>query len=172
MRAGSWLVVDDTYNANPTAVRLAIDSLMERALERGGRAVAVLGDMLELGPEADRYHREVGRYAAEAGVAVLAGYGPLSQAAVEGYADMCQTLREAPLGPETLVGLGKPACRLALALYDLDTDCHTLEQELRDGDTILVKASRGMRLERVVEYLISRSPANASERRNGAGGSA
>ena len=82
---GDVLIVDDTYNANPAAVLLALDDLLVLAESSGRRPVAVLGDMLELGPQAPRYHREVGIQAARAGVAALIGVGPLSRGTAEGY---------------------------------------------------------------------------------------
>lgn len=139
---GGTLILNDTYNANPPAMRAALDSLADRAGDVGGRAIAVLGDMLELGPEADRYHREVGIYAAECGVEALWGIGPQSKAMVEGFAAQAGAeadYRHLPsLGDEEIPGTS--------ALTDLMLN-------LRPRDVVLVKASRGMRLERVVEVL-------------------
>ena len=59
-------VVDDAYNANPVSMRAALDALA--AIETSGRRVAVLGDMLELGAEAERYHGEIGAHASGRGV--------------------------------------------------------------------------------------------------------
>ncbi len=78
-------IVNETYNANPAALRAALDDLMRLATRRGGRPVAVLGDMLELGAEEERYHEEVGAYAAALGVKALWGVGRLARATVEGY---------------------------------------------------------------------------------------
>ena len=85
---GGVVVIDDCYNANPMSMRAAIDDLAETA---PARRVAVLGDMLELGPEAPRLHREIGLYAAERGVDLLVTVGPLaaemrSEFAGESYA--------------------------------------------------------------------------------------
>ena len=87
-------MIDDTYNANPAAVRAALDDLVELAAERGGRPVAVLGDMLELGPDEERFHEEGGAYAAEAGVQALWGVGPLSESTAEGFARAAQRRSE------------------------------------------------------------------------------
>ena len=125
------VLVDDSYNANPAAVAGALESLHVLA---GGRRVAVLGDMLELGPDEARYHRETGRRAAEAGVEVLVGVGPLSRAAVEAAAEW---------GVE------------AVAVEDAATAARVLLERRRAGDVILVKGSRGIGLERVVRDVLA-----------------
>ena len=67
-------VINDCYNANPLSMRAALDDLATH--EPTGRRLAVLGDMLELGPDEDELHREIGAYAAAAGVDVLVTVGP------------------------------------------------------------------------------------------------
>jgi len=116
----------DCYNANPTSTAAALDTLAE--LRGDGRAVAVLGDMLELGDEAPAAHREAGRRAAAAGIHVIA----LGEHA-----------------PELLAGAGE----LGEAAGDPDAAARAALALTAAGDWILVKASRGMRLERVVEAL-------------------
>src|SRR5213075_130998 len=69
---GEVAVVNDCYNANPMSMRAALDSLAEAPAER---RIAVLGWMAELGPEADRFHREIGEHAAERGIDVLVPVG-------------------------------------------------------------------------------------------------
>ena len=135
-------------------MRLALDTLVQRAAERRGRAIAVLGDMLELGPEAERYHREVGRYAAEVGVSGLWAYGTLSQAMIEGFWRGLD--RSSSFGSDfsNISGESGEFMRMASPLADLETEVATLKANLRPGDTILVKGSRGMRLERVVAQLV------------------
>ncbi|MEA2306423.1 MAG: UDP-N-acetylmuramoyl-tripeptide--D-alanyl-D-alanine ligase [Solirubrobacteraceae bacterium] len=118
---GRITVINDCYNANPVSMRAALDDL---AASAGGRRVAVLGDMRELGPDEARFHEEIGRYARERGVEVLVAVGPLSRA----YA----------------------------ADHHLDTaaDAAALVPGLlHEGDTLLVKASRGIGLEAVAEAL-------------------
>ena len=68
------VVINDCYNANPLSMRAALDDLATQAPE--GRRVAVLGDMLELGPDERAAHREIGAYAASSGVDVLVAVGP------------------------------------------------------------------------------------------------
>jgi UDP-N-acetylmuramoyl-tripeptide--D-alanyl-D-alanine ligase len=126
---GGVVLIDDCYNANPMSMRSAIDDLAETA---PARRVAVLGDMLELGPDARRFHREIGEHAAARGVELLVTVGPLA-------AEMQQ-----PFGAQ---GHSVPDAQAAVAL---------LQRVLREGDTVLLKASRGIGLERVVEELGAR----------------
>jgi UDP-N-acetylmuramoyl-tripeptide--D-alanyl-D-alanine ligase len=126
--SGDIVVVNDCYNANPMSMRAALDDL---AVSAPGRRVAVLGDMLELGPEETAYHEEIGRLAAGAGVRLLVTVGPLAErmgATFDGAGDH----RHAP------------DARAAAALVpDL----------LEPGDTVLVKGSRGVGLEVVAQAL-------------------
>ena len=126
--AGGMTIVSDCYNANPNSCRAALDSLMQLP----GRKVAILGDMLELGAQTDKLHREVGEYAARAGVKKIIACGPLSRNTFEGAAEA---------GGDAAYFENKPA--LLEALSDL----------LRPGDTVLVKASHSMAFEEIVERL-------------------
>ncbi|MGH7392830.1 MAG: UDP-N-acetylmuramoyl-tripeptide--D-alanyl-D-alanine ligase, partial [Candidatus Rokuibacteriota bacterium] len=133
-RAGDALVLDDTYNANPASVAAALDTA---SASRGGRRlVVVLGDMLELGPTADEAHRDVGRRVAETGAAELVGLGPRMRLAVEGA---------------RAAGLAEAH---HLATFE-DAVAHLLKR-VAPGDLILVKGSRGMRMERVADALTAR----------------
>jgi UDP-N-acetylmuramoyl-tripeptide--D-alanyl-D-alanine ligase len=127
---GSCLL-DDSYNANPASVEAALATLQE--LARGGRAIAVLGDMLELGEEAPRWHEQIGRAAAAAGVDVLVAVGPLSAATA-------RAAREA----------GVPEVE---QVEDAKAAAERLQDLVGPGDTVLVKASRRMRLEQTVAAL-------------------
>jgi UDP-N-acetylmuramoyl-tripeptide--D-alanyl-D-alanine ligase len=128
---GSIEIVNDCYNANPMSTRAALDDL---AASARGRRVAVLGEMLELGPEAERYHAEAGAHAAASGVALLLAVGPLAEAMVEPYRT------------------GAPA-GAARAVPDADAAARLLGELLAPGDTVLVKGSRGVGLERVAQAL-------------------
>jgi UDP-N-acetylmuramoyl-tripeptide--D-alanyl-D-alanine ligase len=121
-------VIDDCYNANPMSMRAALDDLAATAGE--GRRVAVLGDMLELGPEEGRFHAEIGAHAAAVGVDLLVAVGPRSAATAEAF------------GGETQIA---PDAAAAAVL---------VPKLLRAGDTVLVKASRGVGLEAVAEALV------------------
>ena len=126
---GGGLLINDAYNANPVSMRAALSLLAARA--EGRRRVAVLGDMAELGSAAPAYHREVGEAAAEAGVDALLAIGPLAR----GYAE----------GAESV-----PVVRWAPTLAD---GIAALDELVRPGDCVLVKASRSMGLETVAEAL-------------------
>ena len=118
---GQIVVVNDCYNANPMSMRAALDDL---AVSADGRRVAVLGDMLELGPDERRFHAEIGDHARAAGVELLVTVGPLAR---EMHGDRA---------------------------VDTAAEAAALVRELvRPGDTVLVKASRGVGLEVVAEAL-------------------
>ena len=120
------VVINDCYNANPMSMRAALDDLAETAR---ARRVAVLGDMLELGPGERGFHVQLGEQARAAGVELLITVGPLAQAAAEAFGEGATALAGAADAAQALPGL------------------------LRDGDTVLVKASRGVGLEVVAEAL-------------------
>ena len=127
---GGVAIINDCYNANPVSMRAAIDHLAAVASRHGAqRLVAVLGDMRELGPEAPAFHREIGAHAAAAGVEVLVAVGD--------HAD------------DYAAGFGAPAHEVA----DAEQAAATAAALLRDGDLVLVKASRAIGLERVTEAL-------------------
>jgi UDP-N-acetylmuramyl pentapeptide synthase len=132
--AGEVEILDDTYNASPVSVRAALDTLAARGA--GHRLVAVLGDMLELGAITESAHREIGRAAAAAGVDELVGVGRASALTVE-------AARHA----------GVPHTHHAMTFED--TVAHLLKR-VAPGDRVLVKGSRGMRMERVVDALLAR----------------
>ncbi len=131
--AGDRIILDDCYNASPLSVRAAIDALISVSLP-GHKKIAVLGDMLELGEESARLHEETGIYAGDHVDEVVA-LGPESWHLAEMAAKR--------LGAEHVLHTDDPA----------DAAERVLEVSGR-GDVILVKASRGMRLERVIEKII------------------
>jgi UDP-N-acetylmuramoyl-tripeptide--D-alanyl-D-alanine ligase len=133
------VILDDSYNASPDAVEAAVTAL---GLAGGRRRVAFLGDMLELGDAGPTLHRETGERLGGR-VDVVVGVGPLAKSLVEGA-------RDAGLAEEALHHLPDSAAAAAAA-SDL----------ARPGDAILVKGSRGMRMERVVEALLARFGAEA-----------
>ncbi|ABC83533.1 UDP-N-acetylmuramoyl-tripeptide--D-alanyl-D-alanine ligase [Anaeromyxobacter dehalogenans] len=126
-------LVDDCYNANPASMSAALEVLRDLAAAPGARAVAVLGDMLELGSFEAEAHRALGAEAATAGVAVLAAFGPRARATAE----------------------AARAAGLAETFHteDLDRLVAFVRERLRPTDVLLVKGSRGMKLERLVEAL-------------------
>ena len=122
---GFVTLVDDSYNANPESMRCAIDSL----LQLPGRHVAVLGDMLEMGPESEQMHVDLGRYARERGIDRVLCCGGFRDAIVSGAGEIAT------------------ACADTQAIIDV------LPALLKKGDAVLVKASRGMHLEAVAEAI-------------------
>ncbi len=121
------VLINDCYNANPMSMRAALDDLAATA---GARRVAVLGDMLELGSAQQQLHREIGEYAQERGVGLLVAVGPLAAGMAEGFTvGEMHTVPDAPAAAELL------------------------QARLRPQDTVLVKGSRGVGLERVEQHL-------------------
>jgi UDP-N-acetylmuramoyl-tripeptide--D-alanyl-D-alanine ligase len=132
--AGSLALLDDTYNANPVSVRAALETLTASAGPR--RRVVVLGDMLELGPITEAAHREMGAAVAASGAAEFIGLGRACGVAVE-------AAREAGLAESHHAATFEDTVALLL-------------KRLVPGDAVLVKGSRGMRMERVVDALLAR----------------
>lgn len=134
------LVIDDTYNASPRSTVAALETAALLASIRGGALVAVLGDMLELGRDAERLHETVGREAIRAGTRALIACGELMKHA--GRTAINAASAE-PRGKRAKVVLLRDA-----------TDAAACVQELAGPrDVVLVKGSRGMRMERVVDAL-------------------
>jgi UDP-N-acetylmuramoyl-tripeptide--D-alanyl-D-alanine ligase len=132
--AGRIRILDDTYNANPGSVGASLETLA--ATSEGRRRVVVFGDMLELGDSSESAHREMGRAVAASGAAEFVGLGRWAQVAVE-------AARAAGLAESHHVTTFEDAVALLL-------------KRLAPGDAVLVKGSRGMRMERVVDALVAR----------------
>ncbi len=152
-------VLIDCYNANPASMRAALDTIAELAASRGGRALAVLGDMLELGAEAEAAHRDIAAAAAERNLDVIA----LGQ-----YAPLLAGLGAAP-APATAPAAAASSAQQAASAPTRGLVCHTPEEAARalwvrsrPGDWILIKASRGLRLERVITALRQQVHAHAA----------
>ena len=127
VRDDGLVVIDDAYNANPESMAAALHAL---AGVGEGRRVAVLGEMLELGDGSHDSHVEVGRLAAELGVDRVVAVGTGAAAIAEGAGDR------------------------GTAVADVDEALRELSAWLTPTDVVLVKASRGVRLERVTEALL------------------
>ena len=119
-------LIEDCYNANPIAMRAALADLSTRA----GRRIAVLGDMMELGPDEAVYHRQVGVEAAAAGVDLLIGVGTRAAGYLEGAT-----------GVE------------GVYFATVDEAVANIGAHLRSGDVVLLKGSRSMALERVTAVI-------------------
>lgn len=119
-------LIDDTYNANPDSMKAALDVLKGQAMN----AVFVMGDMGELGADAEAMHAEIGRYAKDSGIRQLFALGKMSQAAVQAFGPQAQHF-------ESLTSL-----------------VEALNKAVTAQDTVLVKGSRFMQMERVVQALV------------------
>ena len=124
-RAGA-LVVDDSYNANPDSMRAAIDVLASVP----GRRILVMGDMGEAGAAAGQFHDEIGGYAKSRGIDRLLCLGEMSAAAAHNFGEGGQHFQS------------------------VDDLVRTLLPELDPQTTVLVKGSRFMRMERVVDAIV------------------
>jgi UDP-N-acetylmuramoyl-tripeptide--D-alanyl-D-alanine ligase len=143
--SGGFLLVDDSYNSNPDAVDKALASAAALTgvanTAPGGRLIAVLGDMLELGPEGPRFHRAAGERAARLGFSPVAAVGELARELAAGAA---AGGAEAPW------------------LADADAAAEWAAREVRAGDVVLVKGSRGVKLDRVVRRLLAADATDAA----------
>ncbi|TYO96090.1 UDP-N-acetylmuramoyl-tripeptide--D-alanyl-D-alanine ligase [Geothermobacter ehrlichii] len=140
--ASGALLLKDDYNANPLSMGAALEALDQ--LEGGGRRIAVLGDMLELGDESRRLHREVGARAARH-CDLLLLLGDMAEAMADGA---------------RAAGLSARRIRIAA---DHDEAAGCLARVLRKGDRVLVKGSRGMRMERIADRLLSTDDGKAGK---------
>jgi len=133
---GGKTLINDAYNANPRSMELALETLAE--MKGKGRAIAVLGDMLELGDFTEEAHRQIGEKVEELSIDLLLTMG-----------------EEAPLVVESAIRHGFEPTRAKVV------ESHTeailiLKEVIREGDWILVKGSRRMVMEKIVEGLIER----------------
>ncbi len=133
LELGGLTVLDDCYNANPASMSAALETVSRSA--GSGRTFAVLGDMLELGAEGPALHRETGEKLARLGYAGLVAVGP-------GAAEIARGAAAGGLPADRLVTTEDPALAAA-----------RVRAWARPGDWVLVKASRGLALERVIEAM-------------------
>ncbi len=148
IKTNRMTILDDTYNANPASMKAALETLSSIAGQ--GMRIAILGDMLELGQEAESYHREIGRAALEKGVDILIAVG-----------DMAEEM-----------AAGADGVRTVLTFKDRDELCSWIDfrwQELIESRDVkgelflLIKGSRGVGLERVIEHILSIMEKNGLE---------
>jgi UDP-N-acetylmuramoyl-tripeptide--D-alanyl-D-alanine ligase len=135
--AGGVTILDDCYNASPASMEAALATLASLVEGGKGRAVAVLGDMLELGAFEEEAHRALGRSVGDARVAVAAFFGPRS--------------------PLTFEEFSRSSSVSAAHFTEIEPLLAWLRPRLAPGDVLLVKGSRGMKLERVVDALSVRT---------------
>jgi UDP-N-acetylmuramoyl-tripeptide--D-alanyl-D-alanine ligase len=127
LHLGNITVINDCYNSNPKALRAMVDAL---SAMKATRRIVIAGEMLELGPEGEALHRESGRHIAEKKIDVLIGVRGLAQAMVDG---------------------AKHAGTRAEFLATPEQAGEWLAREARDGDVVLLKGSRGVKLERALD---------------------
>jgi UDP-N-acetylmuramoyl-tripeptide--D-alanyl-D-alanine ligase len=127
LQVGNITVINDCYNSNPKAMEAMVDALSKMPAKR---RVVVAGEMLELGPAGEEMHRKAGQHIADKKIDVLLGVRGLAQAAAE-----------------AAKGAGMRAEFVASA----EDAGGWLAREARDGDVILLKASRGVKLEKALE---------------------
>ena len=118
----------DCYNANPVSMKYAIDSLA--LMKCGGRRIAVLGDMLELGKSSELYHREIGKHAKKAGIDHVMAYGELSGNLIAEFGKNGEHFND------------------KMKLYS------RLKSLVKKGDLVLFKGSRGMALEEIADRIM------------------
>ena len=123
-----FYVISDYYNASPQSVEVALKTLATKE----GRKIAVLGDMLELGDYSAESHKQSGIVAAELGIDMLLAYGEASRLTVEAAKDKIE----------------------AYHFSDKDELCEVLISKLRENDYVLIKGSRGMKMETVYEKIM------------------
>jgi len=141
VRIGNITVINDCYNSNPKALAAMVNALADMPAKR---RIVVAGEMLELGPQGEAMHRESGQHIAQKGIDVLVG--------VRGLA-------------EKMVEAAKQKGMRAEFLANADAAGEWLARETRDGDVVLLKASRGVKLEKALEKLSAISHAKTDDRR-------
>ena len=134
-------LIDDSYNANPDSVRAAIDALKQS----GNLSWLILGDMGEVGNQGPEFHREVGAYAAEQGVAKLFALGEQSQFAIKGFDSVAKA---------TAISKAMHFSNMDSLITQLRDALHAQSSGSNQHLNILVKGSRFMRMERVVQALL------------------
>jgi UDP-N-acetylmuramoyl-tripeptide--D-alanyl-D-alanine ligase len=144
VQVGNITIINDCYNSNPVALQAMVDAL---AVMPARRRIVVAGEMLELGPAAEEMHRSSGRHMAQRKVDAVLGVRGVAQLLVEGA-------REAGIRAE-FVATPEEAGDWLL-------------RETREGDVVLLKASRGVKLERALERVVSaQSPVGRKVKTNG-----
>lgn len=144
--AGGGLLINDAYNANPDSMRAALETAVGIAGGRGVRAVAVLGEMRELGEGSDADHAAVGRHAAALGLDVLLAVGETSAAIWEGFTSAHASSEAA--------APGVPDGPIGVVVSDRDEALAWLRLNRRPDDVIVVKASRAAELERLATVVV------------------
>ena len=134
-RSGELTVIDDAYNASPVSVQAAIQTLSE--WRTSGKRILVLGDMLELGDDADQYHGEIGQLLAASNIDVTLFIGEFGPCISEGFSSVASNIGN----------------RIEYFGADLGALVDQLRSEIQPNAVVLIKGSRGLRMERVLDAL-------------------
>lgn len=121
-------IIDSTYNANPFSMRAAIQELCN--IKNNGRKIVILGDMLELGENSEKFHESIGKFLEEQGINIVIGIGNMAKSYVKGWT------------PE-----------IARDFKSTEEAIEFLNTFLKKGDRVLVKGSHAMGLEKIIEGL-------------------
>lgn len=139
------MLLDDSYNAQPQAMKKAVHELSRFPVEPGSKRIAALGEMLELGDLAEKEHREVGRLVAVNNIDFLVCCGKLAR-----------------IIGESAVISGLPSDRVVYFENSSEAGLYLQQQVLKKGDVVLIKGSQGSRMEKITKELMS-DPLRASE---------
>lgn len=131
-------IIEDCYNASPESMKAALRVLSITSKASSGRAIAVLGDMLELGSYSDKFHYEVGEYVAYIGIDKLYTFGEKAKFIADGA-------KAGGMLSENIISVKN--------LDFVEEIGNKLKSELKEKDSILFKASRAVKMERVIEYI-------------------
>lgn len=148
IRAPHFTIIDDCYNANPTSMKASLDVLAFADT----RKAAILGDMFELGENEKQMHREVGIHAVRKGIDVLICIGSLMKSAADGaleYLEQQKNAEHTEETPSSYAHFPTQICHFATKADFL----REAKELLKEGDTVLVKASHGMEFPEIVEFL-------------------
>ena len=129
IRTDKYVIMDDCYNASPKSVAAALDTLKASP----GRSVAILGDMLELGQDSEKFHFQTGKKAGLDGTDLIICIGPLSE--------------------KTYMGARMNTDKQVEYYRTLEDGIAALPELVKRGDTILVKASNSMKFRKIVDFL-------------------
>jgi UDP-N-acetylmuramoyl-tripeptide--D-alanyl-D-alanine ligase len=130
------LLIDDTYNANPQSLQYALDTLMSCG-SIPGRSVLVVGDMLELGKDSEKWHRTIGKKIAQSGLDFLITFGSMASLIAD------EAIKEGMDKEKVFVGKDQEGISL------------WLRDQLREGDRVLIKGSRAMAMDKIVAALLA-----------------
>ncbi|MGH9503910.1 MAG: UDP-N-acetylmuramoyl-tripeptide--D-alanyl-D-alanine ligase [Terriglobales bacterium] len=138
LQLGNITIINDCYNSNPTALDAMVNTLASMPAKR---RIVVAGEMLELGPSGEDLHRRSGRHMAEKGIDILVGVRGLARPMVE--------------------AAGRAGVKAEFVATPEEAG-EWLAREVRDGDVVLLKASRGVKLERALEKVVARHSSGVS----------